>query len=247
VSAGAVLHLSPHPDDELIGAPATLMALRDAGWRVVNLACGLGAPEQQRRREEELREACRRADFELIVPEPVPPLSSDDPTAAWQDVMVAIAAALDAVVPAIVIAPAPGDRHPAHEVVAAVAAELLAARGPAAPRRWLWSLWGSPPQATLATGFDRQRLEEILTALEAHRGELRRNDYRRLVRARSELAACLAPELLWGFGASAAGAAPFAELLTEVVPEADGSRVGASRWLDPEAPLASPSDLEASL
>jgi LmbE family N-acetylglucosaminyl deacetylase len=26
-----VLHLAPHPDDELIGAPATLMALRDAG------------------------------------------------------------------------------------------------------------------------------------------------------------------------------------------------------------------------
>ena len=38
--ARTLLHLSPHPDDELAGMPATLMALRDAGWRIVNLACG---------------------------------------------------------------------------------------------------------------------------------------------------------------------------------------------------------------
>ena len=37
-----VLHISPHPDDELMGAPATLMALRDAGHEVTNLALTLG-------------------------------------------------------------------------------------------------------------------------------------------------------------------------------------------------------------
>jgi len=31
-----VLHLAPHPDDEALGAPATLLALRDAGHRVIN-------------------------------------------------------------------------------------------------------------------------------------------------------------------------------------------------------------------
>ena len=40
--APAVLAVSPHPDDELLGAGATLMALRDAGWRVINLAASLG-------------------------------------------------------------------------------------------------------------------------------------------------------------------------------------------------------------
>ena len=63
--SGIVLHCAPHPDDEAIGAPATLMALRDAGWRVVNLACGLGDPGRRRLREAELREACRLAGFEL--------------------------------------------------------------------------------------------------------------------------------------------------------------------------------------
>ena len=45
-----VLHISPHPDDELVGAPATLMALRDAGHEVTNLALSLGRPEDHDRR-----------------------------------------------------------------------------------------------------------------------------------------------------------------------------------------------------
>ena len=41
---GTVLHVSPHPDDELVGAPGTLKTLRDHGWQIVNLAGGLGRP-----------------------------------------------------------------------------------------------------------------------------------------------------------------------------------------------------------
>jgi LmbE family N-acetylglucosaminyl deacetylase len=37
------LLLSPHPDDELLGCPAHLFALRDAGWRIVNVALSLGS------------------------------------------------------------------------------------------------------------------------------------------------------------------------------------------------------------
>ena len=65
-----VLHLSPHPDDEVLGAGATLLGLREAGHRVINLACSLGRPEQQERRRAEVTEACRRAGFELIVHDP---------------------------------------------------------------------------------------------------------------------------------------------------------------------------------
>src|SRR6185295_887192 len=75
-----VLHLSPHPDDEVLGAGATLLGLREAGHRVINLACSLGRPEQQERRRAEVTEACRRADFELVVHDPPLALSSgDDP------------------------------------------------------------------------------------------------------------------------------------------------------------------------
>lgn len=248
MSAPAVLHLAPHPDDELLGAPATLMALRDAGWRVVNLACGLGAAPQHRRREAELREACHRAGFELLLPEPLPTISAPgDPGAARRDLARAVAAALDELAPAILVSPAPGDRHPAHELVAGVAGAELAARGAAAPRWWLWGLWGPLPWPTLATGFDRARLAEIETALSAHAGELARNDYRRLVRSRAEAAACLAPELLFGFGAEAGDGPELAELLTEVVAGERGRRRGAARWLDPASPLAPPTDLPSPL
>ena len=83
--ARTVLHLSPHPDDEIAGAPATLMALRDAGWRVVNVACGLGRPAQHQRRRAEVEEACRRAGFELLVCDPPLPLSAGDDLAGAED------------------------------------------------------------------------------------------------------------------------------------------------------------------
>lgn len=222
-----VLHLAPHPDDELIGAPATLMALRDAGWRVVNLACGLGGDAAARRRRgAELREACRRAGFELLTE-------------------TTVAAALDAVDPAIVVSPGPRDRHPAHERVAAQARAAIEARGERPPRWWSWSLWGWLERPTLATGFGEERLGEILAALAAHRGQLARNDYRRLVRGRAEAAACLAPELLFGFGAATQPGPPHAELLAELV-RVDGAwRLGAPRWLDPAHPLAPATGTEA--
>jgi len=222
------LHLSPHPDDELIGAPATLMALRDAGWRVVNLACGLGSrPGERRRREAELREACERAGFELVL---------------GKEVDVAVAE----LQPAVVVSPSPRDRHPAHEVVAAAAREALESRAGEAPRWWMWGLWGPLERPTLGAGFGDGRLREILTALAAHRGELERNDYRRLVRGRAEANACLAPELLFGFGAEAVPELRFAELLTELVSTPSGWRLGTNRWLDPEQPLAAPTATDAA-
>ena len=68
--------------------PATLMALRDAGWRVVNLACGLGRPAQHQRRRAEVEEACRRAGFELLPCEPPLPLSAGDDLAAAEETLV---------------------------------------------------------------------------------------------------------------------------------------------------------------
>src|SRR6186997_2544712 len=73
-----VLHLAPHPDDEAIAAAATLLALRDSGHRVINLAVSLGRREQRTRRRRELAEACRRADFELVIHRPPLDISSGD-------------------------------------------------------------------------------------------------------------------------------------------------------------------------
>ena len=236
-----VLHFAPHPDDELIGAPATLMDLRDAGWRVVNLACGLGRPEQRKRREAELREACRLAGFELIVSEQ--PISRGDDRAVAHAALLDLAReAIDNLAPRIVLSPSPHDRHHAHELVACAVRDALGEGLGAAPRWWMWALWGTLPRPTLGTAFDQARLDEILSALSAHRGELKRNDYRLMVKARAAMNASLAPELLFDFGAERSSDAPYAELLTEVA-LCDGCwLLGSARWLDPGAPLADPTD-----
>lgn len=225
----------------MIGAPATLMALRDAGWRVVNVACSLGRPEQAARREAELREACGLAGFELRIPErPVAISAGDDQTAAHAALLELAGEEIDELRPRIVVSPGPDDRHHGHRLVAHAVGAAIGDRPPAALRWWTWVLWGSLPKPTLATAFDAARLEEILAALAAHRSQLARNDYRRLVRARAEMNASLAAELLFGFGAATPPGVSYVELLTEVA-FADGRRLlGRPRWLDPDQPEGSP-------
>ena len=197
------VHFSPHPDDELLGAPAALFTLRDAGWRIVNVACSLGRPTQRARRRGELEEACRRAAFELRVDEPEP---------------VAVLAELR---PTLVVAPSPHDRHPFHEEVGRAALAAVAETG-ATETVWLWGLWGELALPTLVVEVTDERLDEIEHALSAHAGELERNDARRLLRARSAANAVVGAERVFGFGSQGL---PFrrAELLTEL-------RLVGDRW-----------------
>jgi LmbE family N-acetylglucosaminyl deacetylase len=244
---GVALHLSPHPDDELIGAPATLMALRDAGYRVVNLACSLGRPTQRERREAELREACQRAGFELRLPaHPVAISAGDDLARAEAELQALASEAIAELAPDVVVSPGPHDRHRGHEVVARAVRGALRQGPGKAPPWWIWGLWGGLALPTLATAFDAGRLEEVLAALAAHEGELRRHDYRRLVRARAEANAMLAPELLFGFGSSIEAGARYAELLTEAVLDDGRWLLGSARWLDPTEPAVEPTGVEVT-
>ncbi len=211
-----VLHASPHPDDELIGAPATLMALRDAGHEIVNLACSFGRPDEATTRRAELEEACRRAGFELV--------ADTEPAELLRE------RRFD-----VVIGPSPHDRHPAHETVGRSLVE-------AAPERlWLWGLWGALPFPTTVVEYGDARLQEIHHALEAHQSQIQRNDFRRLVTGRGLAGTVLGAELVFGFG-SAGLAGPYAELTTEVVRTDAGWRQGAPRLLDPEDPFPEPTD-----
>jgi LmbE family N-acetylglucosaminyl deacetylase len=242
------VHFSPHPDDELIGAPASLMALRDAGWRIVNVPCGLGRPDQHERRKAEVREAARLARFELRFPaEPTAISLEDDRSTAEAAISEIAREAIADLRPELVVSPSPRDRHHGHEVVARAVRAALAEADKAAPRWWMWALWGSLLQPNLGIAFDEARLEEILEALAAYPGELERTDYRRVVRARAEMTASLSSELLFGFGAPVAAEVAYAEVLTEVAFAARRWVLGTPRWLDPESPLPEPSLAEAAV
>jgi LmbE family N-acetylglucosaminyl deacetylase len=66
-----VLQVTPHPDDETLGAGGTLLRLRERDWQVATLACSFGRPADAVRRRRELSEACRRATFILCETEPI--------------------------------------------------------------------------------------------------------------------------------------------------------------------------------
>jgi LmbE family N-acetylglucosaminyl deacetylase len=240
--ARTALHLSPHPDDEVAGMPATLMALRDAGWRIVNLACGLGRPAQHQRRRAEVEEACRRAGFELLPCEPPLALSAGDDLAAAEETLVTLlGGVLPALDPAIVCSPSPHDGHHAHELVGRAARRALDAHSGPTPPLWLWGVWADLPFPTLIAPFDRARLAEVKHALAAHASEQARLPLNRLVEARAILNAGLGEERVYGSGLAGDLGVEYAELLCEVVREPAGWMLGSPRRFDAEAPLASPS------
>ena len=237
VARRVVVHVAPHPDDEALGAPAALLGLRDAGWEVVDLVVTLGSPAHHERRRAEATAAAARAGYRLVVPEP--PISEASELAASEarvtDLVADVVADTGA---ALVVSPSPHDGHPDHEVVGrAVAASLSRATSP--PVWWMWGLWADLPFATLFVPEDERTMDEALAILDAYAGELERNDYRRLLRARAEMNAVLGAERVFGFGA-AGHDAPYAELLSEVVLDDGQHLLGTPRVVDFDQPLVAP-------
>jgi LmbE family N-acetylglucosaminyl deacetylase len=232
-------HLAPHPDDESIGAPATLLGLHAAGHHVVNYPCSFGRAEDADRRRKELVTACERAGFELVRDAPGFGISRGDDlkhaqSALTEEIRDRIARRrVD-----VIVAPSPHDGHHGHEVVGRAARDAVEASGDAAPRLWLWGMWADLPWPTLYFGFDEAQMKRAIRVLEAHAGELRRNDYRELVWGRARANRSLGAERVFGYG-SVMLERPFAELLTEaLLREGEWWATGARR-LDPRAPLAS--------
>jgi LmbE family N-acetylglucosaminyl deacetylase len=234
-----VLAVSPHPDDELLGAPALLMALRDAGWRVVNLVCSLGREGDRERRRREVTAACQAAGFQLVVPNEPPPISSDADLAAAQPVLAGlIAGVIDSSGADIVVGPSPHDGHHGHEVVGRAVRDALEA-GVAQMAVAFWAVWGDLPLPNLIVRFSGERLSEIQGALRSHAGELARNRLDLLVESRAVASAVLGPERVFGFGI-AGGPHRYAELLMHVIwSRKAGWRLAAPREFDPQDPVAS--------
>ncbi|HET9078025.1 MAG TPA: PIG-L family deacetylase [Acidimicrobiales bacterium] len=220
--AATVLVVSPHPDDEIVGCGATLLALRDAGWRVVNLACSLGRGPARDRRRAELEAALAVVGFEgLIAPSDVPLVDS-------------VVSAARRVGADLVVSPHCADGHPAHEA----AGRAVAAAGPdlPSPRWWAWGLWADLPAPNLYVPWARDRLAELTSALRCHAGEVSRNPYDDLLAARGRVGAILGSERVFGFGAPAASALPYADLLTEACFEAGSWRPSPARLAVPDDP-----------
>lgn len=197
-----MLHVSPHPDDEALGAPATLLLLRDAGWHVVNFVTSLGRPDDRDRRGGEAVAAAARAHFELVLPDE-------------RDVAEHVSELVRRHEPEIVVSPSIHDGHPRHETVARAVGDALTAIAPP-PVWWQWGLWADLRAPTLYVPFGMDELAEARRVLAAYEGELARNDYDRLLEGRAVSQAVLGSERVFGFGSARASPEPYAELLTEL-------------------------------
>ena len=230
------LHLAPHPDDEILGAGGTLLALNQAGHEVTNLAVSLGRRAERERRRRELEAACGRLELPLEILEPSLEISSgdgDDLEAAEMRLSAHLRARLGDL--DLIIAPSPHDGHPGHELVGRAAVNAV---GEAAGeiRLWLWGLWASLPLPTMVSGFDQTVFERLLDAMAAHASQLERSDFDRLLGAKATSDAIQGPERVFGYGSRGCGH-PYAELLCEMVPSAGRWLLGAPRLLDPDSPL----------
>jgi len=230
------VHVAPHPDDESIGAPCTLLSLRDAGWRVVNVAVSLGKFEQRERRRLELDEACRRAGFELLVMDPPANISRDSTLDDRDQLIEQLAEVFAQLGPIIVIGPSPTDGHHGHEITGSALVEAVHQQ-PRTIHIWQWGLWADLADPNIFVPVSQQHLDLAKHAVSAHAGEVARNNYVDLVEARARVAAILGVErvLEWG---RAGDAATYAELLHEIVWDGQSEfEPTKGRRLDPDRPL----------
>jgi LmbE family N-acetylglucosaminyl deacetylase len=211
-----VVHVAPHPDDEAVACPGSLLHLLDRGWTVVNVISSLGFSSDWDRRQMEAKEAATRAGFVPVFLDP--PLNIDldaDLELATHRIATEIPPIVKEYDASIVVSPSPHDVHHGHETVGRGIQRALAVLAPST-RWWMWGVWGELPAPNVYYGFDQRVLDRALHILEAYAGELVRNDYRTFLTARAVSNAVAGSERVFGFGSSRASSLPYAELLTEV-------------------------------
>lgn len=229
-----VVHVSPHPDDEVLGSPGALLLLRAAGWTVINFIATMGRREDRERRAREAASASEAAGFILETPaEPIGLSGSDDLRLGFELVRLELASLLADVEPSLVVAPSPHDAHHAHEVVSRAAIQAVQ-DCPSPPRLWMWGLWGDLPFPTVLAPFGEDVLALADEVLSCYAGEVGRNDYRALLASRSRANAILGAERVFGFGAQG-NSKPFADLLTECFVGPDGWTLAEPRLINPPA------------
>lgn len=241
-----VLHVSPHPDDELLGAGATLSLLQQSGWTVVNLACSLGRPVDYERRRAELKEAADRSGYRTIIADPPAALSrTDNMGEARKRITVELTRVLQTFAPAIVVSPQPYDGHHGHEIVGQTVQDVLRKEALGGLLWWQWGWWRELPRPTLYVPFEEDILKRVEYALAAYEGENARNDYLAAYRAKATLQPVLGSERIFGYGTGRASASPYAELLTENLWDGTTWLPGSPRILHPEHPNMTHSSVES--
>ncbi len=186
VQAGApvVMIFSPHPDDEVIIGGLAVRLMREAGWRVVNVAVTQGSrKERQQGRLEELRRCCEYMGFELVQTaasglERINPKTREQDAAHWGRCVARTAEILSEHRPRAILFPHDQDWNSTHVGTHHLVVDALRQLGDRFDCHTVETeFWGAMATPNLMVELSEEHLADMITALTFHVGEVERNPY----------------------------------------------------------------------
>ncbi len=182
--APKALIFAPHPDDECITGGLALRLLREARFRVINVAVTLGSnPARQAERLVELQNACAFLGFELIQTRPnglehVTARTRAQGRDDWRAMVKIIADILVTQRPRAIFFPHERDWNGTHIGTHFLVADALAALGPDFDCFTVESeYWGQMDDPNLMVESTTTDVADLVTAVSFHVGEAKRNPF----------------------------------------------------------------------
>ncbi len=179
-----VLIFSPHPDDEVIIGGLALRLLREANWRVINVAVTQGSnPARQAERLSELRACCDCIGFELLQTAPnglekVNLKTREQDPDYWAQSVRVIAEILAHHQPRVILFPHDADWNSSHIGTHFLVMDALQKLGNDFSCYAVETeFWGAMSTPNLTVEISPRNLGDLITALTFHVGEVKRNPY----------------------------------------------------------------------
>jgi N-acetylglucosamine malate deacetylase 1 len=190
VAAPTALIFSPHPDDECIIGGLALRLMREAGFRIVNVAVTQGSKkERQQERLQELQGACDYLGFDLAQTTAgglmgVNLKTREQDPAGWAASVKVIAELLLVHQPRVIFLPHEHDWNSTHIGTHFLVVEALESLPHEVDCFFVETeFWGQMSTPNLTVELDAPTLADLVTATSFHAGEVRRNPYHLLLPA----------------------------------------------------------------
>ena len=186
-SGPKVMIFSPHPDDECVVGALPLRMQQELNAKVINVAVTLGSnAERKEGRLEELKNACKTLNFELLVPgdlalDGVNPATKQTKPEQWTLNVNQMAEVLTEHLPEVLFFPHDNDYNSTHIGVNYLMMEAIAKvqknKADWQPLIYETEFWHMMEKPNLLVAISEEDEAKLIYALAAHTGEVERNPY----------------------------------------------------------------------
>lgn len=182
--APRALIFSPHPDDECIIGALPLRVMREARFRVINVAVTQGSNKaRQAERFVELKRACDYIGYGLVQTKPnglekVNPKARQFEHAHWKESLDIVVRILREHAPRIIFFPHDTDWNSTHIGTHHLVVDAMTELGADFECYTIETeFWGANPRANLMVESTPQEVAELVSGTSFHEGEVRRNPF----------------------------------------------------------------------